>query len=144
MTVLEESIIKPITKASFFLKIISIIIIVEGVLGFLFFTSITLYQAFNTDFLSGWEYGNYSGASLYTILIMFSLMHLGLIFSGILLTKNMKRGILVFILSAGLLMITSFLLHWELNWIGVVSGLFVLLLMLLFGKLFRKNKQLVN
>ena len=133
----EGSVIQPVRKSPFLLKTISILIFVEGVIGFLFFTTILIYQSFNSDFLSGWEYGQYSGSSLYLILSMYSVVHLGLILSSVLLLKYFNKGILLLILSISILVLTSFLLHWEMNWVGLLAGFLVLFLLLLFHKSFR-------
>ncbi len=130
----EESIIQPFKRTPFLLKVISLVIMVEGIIGFLFFAAILVYQLLNPGFLSGWGYGHYSGSSLYLILLMYVVIHLGMVLSSILLLKQNRKGLYLLILSIGLLILSSYLLHGELNWLGVFAGFTLLTLLLFFVK----------
>ena len=130
----EESVIQLFKRPPFLLKVISSIIIVEGSIGFLFFTAIIVYQLLNPGLLSGWGYGHFSGGSLYLILSMYVVIHLGMILSSILLFRQDRKGLFIYILSVGSLIFTSYLLHTELNWMGVFIGFTLLILLLFFAK----------
>jgi len=130
----EDSIIQPFKRTPFLLKVISLVIMVEGIIGFLFFATILVYQLLNPEFLSGWGYGHYSGSSLYLILSMYAVIHLGMVLSSILLLKQNRKGLYLLILSIGLLTLSSYLLHGELNWLGVIAGFILLTLLLFFVK----------
>jgi hypothetical protein len=123
-------------KAPFLLKAISVLIIVEGLLGFLFFFSILIYQLFNPDFLSNWGYGDYSGNFLFMLLAMYSIVHLGLALSGFYILSLHKNGIYILLLSIIILLATSYIIQGEFNWLGLIIGFIVFIYLSYFIRLF--------
>lgn len=133
----ENVVIQPVKKSTpFLLKVVSVLLLIEGVIGFLFFTVVMVYQYANPEFLSGWGYGHYSGSALYLILSIYSMVHLGLILSAFLILNRKKQGIYILTLSLFVLEILSFLLYDEVNWVGLAAGLTIIVVMLLFWKSF--------
>lgn len=137
MTTLEESIIQQDRKIPLLLKVISTIIMLEGILGFLFFSIILIYQLFNPDFISNWDYGHYSGSFLNVILIIYAIVHFGLVISAYYLLKLDKKGIYIVLLSITILLAASYLLHNQINWLGLMTGIFVLILLSYYVKSFK-------
>jgi len=123
-------------KIPLFLKAISVLIVVEGGIGFLFFFSILIYQLFNPDFLSNWGYGNYSGSYLFMLLAMYAIVHLGLSLSGFYLLNLHKNGIYILLLSVIILLATSYIIQGEFNWLGLITGFLVFIYLSYFIKLF--------
>ncbi len=138
MSKVENLITQSVIKSTpFLLKVVAVLLLIEGVIGFLFFTVVLFYQYINADFLSGWGYGQYSGTNLYLILSVYSIVHLGLILSAILILKRKKQGIYILILSLFVLTITSFLLHGEVNWVGIGIGMAITVVILFYWKSFK-------
>lgn len=133
----ETPVIQAVTKKPFLVTVISMVIIVEGSIGFLFFTTILLYQIIHPDFLSGWGYENYSGKSLYLLLSIYAIVHLGLIWCALLIQKLKIKGILIFFLCIGLLITIGYLLYSKLSWIGIFAGIMLFLTLLIHVKRFK-------
>lgn len=136
MTAIEESINLKVKKVPLLLKIISTIIIVEGVLGFLFYTGILIYYFIDPLFISNWGYGQFSGSFLVLILLMYSILHFGLVLSAYYLLNLNKKGIYLILLSIIILLATGFLLHNSINWLGLIAAFFVLILLSYYVKSF--------
>lgn len=134
----ENVVIQSVKKSTpFLLKVVSILLLIDGVIGFLFFTVVMAYQYTNPEFLSGWGYGQYSGSLLYLILSIYIMVHLGLILSAFLILNRKKQGIYILTLSLFVLEILSFLLYDEINWVGLAAGLTIIVVTLLFWKSFK-------
>lgn len=125
-----------VKRTPFLLRAISILIIVEGFVGFFFFLSILVYQLFNPDFLANWGYGNYSGNFLFMLLAMYAIVHLGLALSGFYLIKRHKNGIYVLLLSIIILLATSYIIQGKFNWLGLIIGFVVMIYLSYFVKSF--------
>jgi hypothetical protein len=136
MATAEESIIQENRSIPLLLKVIATIIIIEGALGFLFFTIILIYQLYYPDFLENWGYGNYSGNFINLIIVLYAVIHFGLILSAYYLLKLSKKGIYLILLSILMLLATGFLLHNFINWMGLIAAFLVLILLSYYVKSF--------
>lgn len=125
-----------ITGIPLLIKAVSMLLIVEGALGLLFFSSIFFYQAFHPGFIGNWGFENYSGPMLYLILALFASVHGGLIVGGIYLIRLNRKGVYITLLSILVLVFMSFWLNGQLDWMGMIAGILVLILLSYFVKYF--------
>ena len=132
----EDPVGQIVKKYPLLVRVVLILIILEGFLGFMFFTGILVYQLLNPDFLNNWNFGDFSGIGLLLVLFIFSTMHLGLIIGGIMAMNRNKKGLYIIFLSIVILILLSYFLQWKVNWIGVFAGVLVLLILSFYRKSF--------
>ncbi len=111
----------------FFLRVVSISILVTGSVGVLFYLLIVIYQITDRNFLYELKYKGFSGFGYYLILFTQLTLNIGLILSAMLLLKLKRSGLYVFTISYIVFAFLSYLLQDDYGWTVPVVG-FVLLL----------------
>lgn len=118
----------------FFLRVISIVILVAGSIGVVFYLLVLGYQIADRNFLYELRYKAFSGFGYYLILLTQLLLNVGLIISGVLLLKLKKKGFYVFAISYLVLAIMGFVVQDEYGWTAPVVGLLLLVIIALHYK----------
>jgi len=88
------------------IKVSSILIIVISIVGLLFFTTASIYQYFNPQFLIDIS-SNISYKQLNAYIIILAILYAGLIISALLIIKLKKAGLYLFFFVFALLLINE-------------------------------------
>lgn len=118
----------------FFLRLASILIIVTGTIGSLFYLFAAGFQLSGQNYLFDINYKGFGGPSFYIVLTMQIVLNLGLLFSGLLLFKLKKTGIYLFSITFVVLALLNFLLQGDKNLAVPIVGVLIILLVFLYRK----------
>ncbi len=129
--------INVVPRIPLLLRIISIIILVEGVLGFLFFMAAGLFQLSDTNFV-GFSGLNGLTPNFYSFYIILHIaLFSGFILSGIFMLKLKKKGYYLFIINYLILTGFGIYLNDVFVWTTIIVGLgFITVLTYYFKKMF--------
>ena len=100
--------VKTTKSIPFFLRVISIVILVTGSIGVVFYLLVAVYQIADRNFLYELKYKAFSGFGYYLILLTQLLLNVGLIISGMLLLRLQRKGFYVFAISYFVLAIIDY------------------------------------
>lgn len=131
---IEESIEKLSKKTPFILKLVALVILVEGLIGFLFYSAVLIYQIFDPRLLSDWGYNYYSGNTMIWLLFLQDMAHLGLIISAVLLLRGKRTGYFVSLLTFCFTAILWYVIHLENGWFGTIAALFMAIILTIYYK----------
>jgi hypothetical protein len=118
----------------FFLRVVSIIIMVTGFVGVVFYLLVAIYQIADRNFLYELKYKGFSGIGYYTILLTQLALNIGLIVSSMLLLKLRRVGLYLFIISYIVFAFLSYLLQDDYGWTIPVVGMALLIVIALHYK----------
>ena len=119
----------------FFLRVVTILILVTGIFGLLFYLTITFYQITGRNFLYDFGYKDLDSQGLYFMLILYISLNSGLVLSALQLMRLKKTGMYVFGISYLVFVLLSYFMQDDLGWILPAIGLLLFLTILL-----HKNK----
>ncbi len=123
-------------SAPILVKISAIIILVVSIIGFLFFTTVSLYQLFNPEFLQKFSINNSQYPHLNAYVIIQSILHLGMFVSSLLILKLKKIGLLLFLLVISSIFIIEILLGNEFLISQIALGGLISIIMVSFYRKF--------
>jgi hypothetical protein len=118
----------------FFLRVVSILIIVTGAVGVVFYALAVIYQMADRNFLYELRYKGFSGSGYYFILLTQLTLNLGLIISAMLLLRLKRVGLYLFTISYIVFAFLSYLLQDDYGYIIPVIGLLLLFIIALHYK----------
>lgn len=130
--------VENITKSRLpvFLQVSSTIIIVMGIVGFLFFTAASIYQFNHPNFLYSISNINNQYIHLNVYILIQSLLHIILIISGILIIKLKKFGFYLFF-SVYLILLASEIFYENRLFLNyVIVGLILLFILVIYYRRF--------
>lgn len=133
----QNTVIDDKRNAPFFLRVVSILIIVTGLFGFLFYLLVFVYQVTGRNFLYDVEYKGFSGYAFYFVLVMQVVLNGGLLMSGLQLLKLKKSGLYIFTLSYIIFALISYTIQDSYGWTIPIVGLVLLIVMLLYIKVLK-------
>ena len=111
----------------FFLRVVAILILVTGVLGLLFYVTVTIYQVAGRNFLYDFGYKDFDRKGLYIILFLFIALNTGLIISALQLLRLKRAGMYLFGISYIVFALLSYFLQDDLGWFTPGVGLLLFL-----------------
>ena len=79
-------------RLPYLIKGTALLLIVYGITGFVYYSSVVINSFVNSNFLSNLKYINFHGNYLYIPLFIDLMIHLAIILSGFLLLYRKKRG----------------------------------------------------
>jgi hypothetical protein len=123
-----------ISSVPFFLRVVSILILVTGVVGVIFYLLAIIYQVADRNFLYELKYKGFSGSGYYVILLIQLALNLGLTLSAMLLLRLRRVGLYLFAISYIVFASLSYLLQDDFGLSIPVVGLFLLLIIALHYK----------
>ena len=121
----------------FFLRVVTILILVTGIFGLLFYLTVIFYQITGRNFLYDFEYKNFNRQGLYFILLLYIALNGGLVISALQLLKLKRKGMYLFGISYLVFALLNFFLQDDPGWTLPVIGL------LLFLTIFIHKKKLI-
>ena len=128
-----DKITKP--KLPMLLQVCAIIIIVMGVVGFLFFALTSIYQNNNSDFLLNLGMNNqYTHIDVY--ILFMAILHLILIISGFLILRVKKIGFYLFFSGFLILLASEVFIDNKLILTHMVVGLILVFIFLIYYRRF--------
>ena len=116
------------------LRIVSIVILVEGVLGLLFFISAGIFKLYDKEFAGSLDLGGYSSNFYSFYIILHIAIFLGFVISAIYLLKSKRIGFNLFIISYIVLAGINFYMNDTIAWASIVIGLGFLAVLMYFKK----------
>ncbi len=123
-------------KLPVLLQVSATIIIVIGIIGFLFFTVASLYQYYNPNFL----YYNSDASGFYMYLnvyiVILAILHIVLCLSGFLILKLKKVGFYLFFFDFLLLLASEIILENKLILAYIIVGLILVFILLIYYRRF--------
>ncbi len=123
-------------SAPILVKISAIIILVVSIIGFLFFTTVSLYQLFNPEFLQNFSINNSQYPYLNAYVIIQSILHLVMFVSSLLIINLKKIGLLLFLLVISSIFIIEILLGNEFLISQIALGGLISIIMVSFYRKF--------
>lgn len=120
----------------FFLRVVTILILVTGIFGLLFYLTVTFYQITGSNFLYDFEYKDFNKQGLYFILFLYIALNSGLVISALQLLRLKRAGMYLYGISYLVFALLNYFLQDGLGWIMPVIGL------LLFLTIFIHKKKL--
>lgn len=119
----EEDLKKESLRIPFLLRILSIAILVEGILGLLFFILAGIYQLSYGNFTETLELNGFSNYFYSFYIILHILIFSGLTLSGLLLLKLRRLGFYIFIFSYLMMVTINMFSNNTIGWSAIVVGL---------------------
>ena len=121
----------------FFLRVVTILILVTGIIGLLFYLTVTFYQITGRNFLYDFEYKDFNRQGLYFILLLYIALNGGLVISALQLLRLKRTGMYLFGISYLVFALLNYFLQDDPGWTMPVIGL------LLFITIFIHKKKLI-
>jgi len=118
------------------LKISAVLIIIMSITGFLFFAIASLYQFYDTKFLTDINVKNSLYPNLNSYVIIQSVLHIGMLISAFLILKLKKTGLYLLLTIFIALLSSEFIFENNFNLAHLVIGLSVCLIIGFFYKKF--------
>ena len=122
----------------FLLRVVAILILVTGLVGFLFYSIAVGYYFFGQDFLYDIQYKGYRGSAYYFILFLEMVLNAGLVVSAILLLRLKLSGLYVFAISYIIFALLNYFLQDNYGWTIPVIGFVILAI------IFLHKRKLIN
>ena len=124
-------------KIPILIRISSLIILVMGIVGLLFFVFVGIYQYYNPEFLKSIsaDSGKYLHLNWYIIILL--ILHIGIIISSLLIIKLKRTGIYLFLSIFFAMVVTEFIFDNKLILYYLVGGLFIVFIIILYYRRFK-------
>jgi drug/metabolite transporter (DMT)-like permease len=124
-------------KIPILIRISSLIILVMGIVGLLFFVFVGIYQYYNPEFLKSIsaDSGKYLHLNWYIIILL--ILHIGIIISSLLIIKLKRTGIYLFLSVFFAMLLTEFIFDNKLILYYLVGGLFIVFIIILYYRRFK-------
>ncbi len=124
-------------KIPILIRISSLIILVMGIVGLLFFVFVGIYQYYNPEFLKSIsaDSGKYLHLNWYIIILL--ILHIGIIISSLLIIKLKRTGIYLFLSVFFAMVVTEFIFDNKLILYYLVGGLFIVFIIILYYRRFK-------
>ena len=124
-------------KIPILIRISTTIIIVMGIIGLIFFVTISIYQHNNPEVLSDISNNNIENLSLNWYIIIQALLHIGLIASALLIIQLRKIGLYMFLSVFIAMVATEFIFDNKLILNYLIVGLIIVFTVLLYYRKFK-------
>lgn len=135
MTIDPKPAIKiPLARIPLLLRIVSVSIVVEGLLGLLFFISAGIFQLNDANFTGSITENRFSSNFYSFYIILHIVIYSGLGLSGLLLLKSRKIGFYLFIFNYLILTLFNFYLNELFAWTAIIIGFIFLAVLIFYNK----------
>jgi len=132
----QETETPKITSIPFLIRLGSILILVTGSIGLLFYLFAAGFQLTGQNYLYGIDFKGFGGSSFYVVISMQLVLNAGLILSGIFLLKLKKTGIYLFSITFIVMALLNYFLQGDKNLAIPIIGTVIIILLFLY-----KNKM---
>lgn len=124
-------------KTPILIRISSLIIMVMGFVGLLFFVLVWIYQLYNPEFLHSFSIDGDQYLNLSSYIVILLILHVGLIISSLLINNLKKTGVYIYIFVFLAMIFTEYYFDNNLILNYLIFGLLVLFIIILFFRRFK-------
>jgi len=124
-------------KIPILIRISTTIIIVMGIIGFIFFITISIYQHNNPEALTNINNNSIENLHLNWYIIIQTLLHIGIIASALLIIRLQKIGLYIFLSVFMAMLATEFIFDNKLLLNYLIIGLIIAFTLIMYYKRFK-------